>query len=115
VILVVTTIAANIAIVYSSRRTQKREVNFAFAPASKEEFDKHVEEDKAEHDRLTAELKQDRHDNQIHASQRSSKIFDEIKNLRTDLEKKIDDANKTTNGMPDRIVALLKNLGFIKR
>lgn len=37
-------------------RKQKREVNFAFEPASREEFDKHVEWNRREHENLFAKI-----------------------------------------------------------
>ena len=45
IILVITSIAANVAtvVVSLSSRKQKREVSFGFVPASKEEFEKHIE------------------------------------------------------------------------
>jgi hypothetical protein len=42
-------IAGNVAMALSIRRTQKREVSFGFAPASKEDFDKHIEWNRLEH------------------------------------------------------------------
>jgi hypothetical protein len=42
IILTLSTIAANIATIFATRRAQKREVSFGFVPASKEEFDDHV-------------------------------------------------------------------------
>jgi hypothetical protein len=41
-VLLVTSIASNIATIISIRAKQRREVNFAFTPASQEEFDEHV-------------------------------------------------------------------------
>lgn len=55
-ILVITTILANIAVIVGTRRKQKREVSFEFTPASKEEFDKHIESNKEEHDQLFSKM-----------------------------------------------------------
>lgn len=52
----VASIAGNIAMVLSARKVQKREVNFGFIPAAKAEFDKHVEENKREHENLFSKI-----------------------------------------------------------
>lgn len=49
-------IAGNIAMVVSARKTQKREVSFGFIPAAKDEFDKHVEDNRREHESLFSKI-----------------------------------------------------------
>lgn len=49
--------AANIAtVVLSLKSSRKREVSFSFEPASKKEFDKHVEENRREHENLFSKI-----------------------------------------------------------
>lgn len=56
---------------------------------------------------LREDMKEDRKQNEIHASARSGKIYDEISNLRKELTEKIDD-------MPDRVIDTLNKLGKLK-
>jgi len=56
VILVITTVGANLAIILSSRKKQKREVSFEFEPASKDAFEKHVAANQREHENLFAKI-----------------------------------------------------------
>jgi len=56
VILVITTIGANLAIILSSRRKQKREISYEFDPASKEELEKHIQADAREHEKLFSKI-----------------------------------------------------------
>lgn len=53
---VIITIAAQFIILARSNRAQKREVSFEFEPASKKEFDKHVEENERDHRDLFSKL-----------------------------------------------------------
>ena len=89
-------IGANIAIIVSARRTQKREIAYAFTPASKEEFDKAAKENDADHtviharltkfkertDELVAEMREEmRHDREAalqSGEERSNKIHSRI-------------------------------------
>lgn len=57
-VLVLTTIAANIVVILTTRRTQKREVSFEFTPASKEEFDELKEHNSRIHDLLFEKIGQ---------------------------------------------------------
>jgi hypothetical protein len=56
-VLVLTTIAANVVLIITTRRTQKREVSFGFEPASKEEFDEHKKHTSRIHDILFDEIR----------------------------------------------------------
>jgi hypothetical protein len=58
VILVLTTIGANIAVIIGTKRSQKREVSFEFTPASKEDFDKHCAHASRMHDLLFDQIRQ---------------------------------------------------------
>lgn len=49
-------IAANIFTVVRVSKTQKREITFSFDPASKEDFDRHVVENKREHEQLFSRI-----------------------------------------------------------
>lgn len=55
---------------------------------------------------LRADMKEDRRNNEIHASQRSAGLHSKIDNVRIELSEKID-------GMEARIIATLKNTGAI--
>jgi DNA anti-recombination protein RmuC len=100
-----------------SNRKQAREVSFTFTPASKEEFDQFTASTNGNFVQIREEMKQDRHENQIHASARQAKLFDEIKSIRTELDRKLEDnrrelADKIDN-MSDRVIATLKNTNAI--
>ena len=58
IVITLTTVGANVAAVVLafSNRKQKREVSFGFIPASKDEFDKHVENNKSEHEQLFSKI-----------------------------------------------------------
>lgn len=71
-------------------RKQKREVSFEFTPASKAEFDNHASECRLERVSLRAEIKAERDANQIHASERSKTIFNQIDKVRVELNEKTD-------------------------
>lgn len=68
----------------------------------KSEFDSHEKENRREFEALRNDLREDRRNNEVHASQRSKTIFDEIKSVRMELSAKID-------SMPSRIIADLRN------
>ncbi len=53
------------------------------------------------------EAKEDRRNNEVHASQRSSNLYQKIEAVRTELNEKID-------AMPERIIELLNSLGKLK-
>ncbi len=57
IILTLTTIASNVALVIGTRRAQKREVSFEFNAASKDEFDKAQASNTRIHDLLFKEIK----------------------------------------------------------
>jgi hypothetical protein len=67
---------------------------------------------------LYAELKADRAAAEIHASQRSSAIYEEIGSVREGLSDKIDAQSKefhlAVRDLPNQLVALLRNTGVIK-
>ena len=117
IVFTMTTIAANIAIIIGTRQKQKREVSFEFTPASKEEFDAHTESTRENFAALRTEQKQDRHDNQVHASQRSTTLFNKVESIRTELDSKIEDTRRELmtkiDDVPDRVIATLKNTGAI--
>ena len=73
-------IAANIATSISVRRTQRREVNFGFVPASKEDFEKHTAHNQREHENLFAK---------INGVERGAR--DRFDAVNTDWQKRIDD------------------------
>lgn len=52
----VASIVANFATVISVRRTQKREINFGFVPASNDDFEKHLAANQKEHENLFSKL-----------------------------------------------------------
>lgn len=52
-------------------------------------FQQHVADNKVEFDAIRAEIKKDRADNQVHASARQAKLFDELKDTREKLERRI--------------------------
>ena len=55
---------------------------------------------------LRQDMKEDRKQAEIHASARGSKLYDEIKSVRSELSDKIDE-------MPDRIIDTLNKLGLL--
>jgi predicted nucleic acid-binding Zn-ribbon protein len=86
-------------VVMLSNRKQKREVNFAFAPASKAEHDQHVADTANNFHAVRAEMAADRKANEIHASQRSQTIFRELKDNRERLEDQISNLDKKVAGL----------------
>lgn len=67
---------------------------------------------------LYAELKRDREASEIHASQRSSAIYQEIGTVREGLSKKIDaqtsEFHQAIRDLPAQLIAMLRNTGVIK-
>jgi hypothetical protein len=86
-------------VVMLSNRKQKREVNFAFTPASKAEHDQHVTETANNFQAVRTEMAADRKANEIHASQRSQTIFRELKDNRERLEDQISNLDKKVAGL----------------
>jgi ABC-type protease/lipase transport system fused ATPase/permease subunit len=82
-----------------SNRKQKREVNFAFEPASKEEFDSFTATTNANFVQCRDEMKRDRENNQIHASERQKTLFKELKDTRERLEDQLADVGKKVAGL----------------
>lgn len=76
-------------IVMLANRKQQREVSFLFEPASKKEFDQFTATSNANFVQIREEMKQDRADNQRHASERSKTLFTEMKDTRVALERRI--------------------------
>lgn len=116
--LVVVVVAQVVGIfVNMSSRKQHREVSFSFTPASKTEFDQFTATTNANFVQVREEMKQDRHDNQVHASQRQSTLFNEIKSTRVELDNKIESIRRELaekiDGMEQRVIATLKNTDAI--
>lgn len=97
-----------------ANRKQRREVSFVHNAPTKEEFDQHVAENRLEHANIRAELKADRHDNQVHASTRAAGIYKKVDEVRQELERKVESLRSDVNQTPDRTVALLRNTGVIE-
>lgn len=112
-------IAANLVtvIVLLANRKQKREVSFTEEPASKREFDAHCKVTHDNFEQVRAEMKEDRQENQVHASARSQTIFNKIELIRTELDTKIDDTRRELTeqirDVPERVLTTLKNTGAI--
>lgn len=104
-------------VVMLSNRKQQREVSFSFTPASKEEFDQFTVTANNNFVQIREEMKQDRHENQIHASARQAKLFDELKSTRIELDSKIEDTRRELSSkiddMSDRVITTLKNTSAI--
>jgi ferritin-like metal-binding protein YciE len=104
----------------NGRRMQKREISFAETPATKKEFDQHVEssderirrlEDKREEDlRISAmtrrKLHEDIQDIGKQVAGLTATTTQQTGQLQT-LDRKID-------GMPERVITTLRNTGVIK-
>lgn len=114
---VVVAILANIYTAARSGRAQKREITFSETPASKREFDVHVGETRENFIQVRHELKEDRHDNQIHASARSSTLFNKVEDVRKELHGAMENNRRELSeqiaAMPDRVIATLKNTNSI--
>jgi len=82
--------------------------------AEKEILEEHIGETKRSFVALQEELKRDRHDNQIHASQRSAGLYKKIEETRENLEEKLGDLARDVQNAPDRILAILRNTGRLK-
>lgn len=78
-------------------RVQKNEVKLAFTPASKEEFDRHVERNLFEHEVISA------------------KIVAAEKAARTDLMEVIREGNESREKLHERINELLPRMGELSR
>ncbi len=111
-----------------SGRKQKREVSFSETPASKKEFDQFTATTNANFVSVRAEMAADRHANQVHASERSKTLFNQMEKTRTDLDTKMDttrteldskidevrrELSEKIDNMESRIIATLKNTGAI--
>lgn len=72
-------------VVSLANRKQQREVTFTFKPASKEEFDAHAADCRHERAALRAEIKAEREANQVHGSERSRTLFNQIEKVRVEL------------------------------
>lgn len=86
---VLVAIGANMITMFRVNRKQQREVSFSFEPASKKEFDQFTITANANFVQIRDEMKQDRADNQKHASERSKTLFAELKDTRLYLDKRI--------------------------
>ena len=100
-----------------ANRKQRREVSFTETPASKREFDQHVSETHDNFVQVRSELKADRHENQIHASSRSSALYQKVEDVRKELDNKLTETRaelaSKIDDMPERVIATLKNTGAI--
>lgn len=98
-------------------RKQRREVSFTETPASKKEFDQFTAATNANFVSIRAEMASDRKDNQVHASQRSQTLFNQMEKTRTELDTKIEETRRELSdkidGMETRVIATLKNTGAI--
>lgn len=96
---------------------QKREVSFTETPASKREFDQFTATTNANFVQVREEMKQDRYQNQVHASERSKSLFNELKETRSELLHRTDairsELSDKIDGMEQRVIATLKNTGAI--
>lgn len=104
-------------IVAIANRKQQREVSFTFTPASKVEFDHHVNETRDNFIQIRAEQKADRHENQVHASARQATLFNELKSTRVELDSKIESTRRELatkiDDMEGRVITTLKNTSAI--
>lgn len=104
-------------IVMSTNRKQKREITFTEEMATKREFDQHCKVTSQHLADIRSEVKQDRHDHQVHGSERSKTLFTQLQGIRTELDAKIDSTrdqlSEKIDAMPERVIAMLKNTGAI--
>ena len=67
--------------------------------------------------RIENEIKEDRHQNQVHASTRSQTLFSQIEKVREELDSKLEETRRELSekidDMPERVIATLKNTGAI--
>jgi hypothetical protein len=70
---------------------QKREVSFSETAASKKEFDQFTAVTNANFVQVRDEMKKDRAENQIHASQRQKTIFEALEKVRVEVTDKHDE------------------------
>jgi len=69
----------------NGKKMQRREVSFSEVSASKKEFDQFTAVTNANFVQVREEMKQDRQANQVHASERSKTLFNEMKETRMEL------------------------------
>ena len=71
----------------------------------------------ASNQRVQSELREDRHNNEVHASERGKTLFAKLEANRTELDQKIEDVRRELSdkidAMPERVIATLKNTGAI--
>lgn len=100
-----------------ANRKLKREVSFSETPASKKEFDQFTLTTNQNFVQVREEMKQDRTDNQRHASERSKTLFAKMDDTRAELDAKIEDTRRELSNkidaMPERVIATLKNTNAI--
>lgn len=89
-----------------ANRKQRREVSFTEELTPRRDFEQHLTEFaackvqcQADAKRLQAELAADRKTNEIHASERSKTIFQELKGNRERLEDQISSLDKKVSGL----------------
>lgn len=114
---VIVAIVAQFVMIMKSNRAQKREVEFTFVPASKTEFDQFAATTNSNFVQVRSEMKQDRENNQVHASARSQTLFQKVEDVRQELDTKIEDTRRELtqkiDDVPDRVITTLKNTGAI--
>jgi hypothetical protein len=107
-----------------ANRKQRREVTFPEELTPRREFDQHVKEFSAckaqcllSNQRVQSELREDRHSNEVHASERSKTLFTKLEANRKELDDKIEstrrELSEKIDEMPERVIATLKNTGAI--
>lgn len=100
------------------RSSQKREVQFSFEPASKEEFAQHVAETRDNLNAVRLEIKTDRENFDISARTRSAAMYNKLDGLRVELSTKMDDIRREgkadTEGVHTRINDVLAAVSEIK-
>jgi hypothetical protein len=79
-----------------------------FCEMKNAELSRRLEANEEDIRRIYVEMKRDRAAADVHASERSKTIFNEIKLVRAEVTDKID-------GMPDRIIKLLSELGLLRK
>lgn len=94
-----------VALVFRNK-AQKREVSFSVEPASKKEFDKHLEDCSAMHARVAEDLNE--------ADSRRKAIYNEIGKVRLELKADIQRCEDKVEDTPSKVIALLRHTGVIK-
>lgn len=81
-----------IAVIVSSlsNRKQRREVNQAFEPAGKQDFEQYVRDSETNFLQVRNEMREDRIQNQTNASFRTAALYKKIDEIRRELSDKID-------------------------